>query len=306
VIAGPEESGIRRTTTGDAPMIPPAFDYHAPTSISEAVALLGRLGSDAKLLAGGHSLLPMMKLRFAQPAHLVDLNRIPELRGVCEDGAEVVIGAMTVENDLIASPILQAKVPLLPDAARLIADPQVRNRGTIGGDIAHGDPANDHPALAIALDATFELEGPKGRRRVKAEAFFHGTYMTELAEDEILVAIRVPAFAPKTGWAYEKLKRKTGDWATAGAAVIMGLSGGTVSRVRIALTNVAPTALRATAAEQALLGKPLDAATLDAAAQAAMSICDPAEDLRGDREYKTAMAGQMVQRALQKAASRCG
>ncbi len=287
-------------------MIPPAFDYHAPTSISEAVALLGRLGSDAKLLAGGHSLLPMMKLRFAQPAHLVDLNRIPELRGVCEDGAEVVIGAMTVENDLIASPILQAKVPLLPDAARLIADPQVRNRGTIGGDIAHGDPANDHPALAIALDATFELEGPKGRRRVKAEAFFHGTYMTELAEDEILVAIRVPAFAPKTGWAYEKLKRKTGDWATAGAAVIMGLSGGTVSRVRIALTNVAPTALRATAAEQALLGKPLDAATLDAAAQAAMSICDPAEDLRGDREYKTAMAGQMVQRALQKAASRCG
>jgi carbon-monoxide dehydrogenase medium subunit len=286
-------------------MIPPAFDYHAPTSVGEAVALLGRLGSDAKLLAGGHSLLPMMKLRFAQPAHLVDLNRIPELRGVCEDGAEIVIGAMTVENDLIASPILQAKVPLLPDAARLIADPQVRNRGTIGGDIAHGDPANDHPALSIALDATFELEGPKGRRRVKAEAFFHGTYMTELAEDEILVAIRVPAFAPKTGWAYEKLKRKTGDWATAGAAVVLGMSGGTVSRARIALTNVAPTALRATAAEQAVLGKPLDAATLEAAAQAAMAVCDPAEDLRGDREYKTAMAGQMVKRALQKAAARC-
>jgi carbon-monoxide dehydrogenase medium subunit len=286
-------------------MIPPAFDYHAPTSVGEAVALLGRLGSDAKLLAGGHSLLPMMKLRFAQPAHLVDLNRIPELRGVCEDGAEVVIGAMTVENDLIASPILKAKVPLLPEAARLIADPQVRNRGTIGGDIAHGDPANDHPAISIALDATFELEGPKGRRRVQAEAFFHGTYMTELAEDEILVAIRVPAFAPKTGWAYEKLKRKTGDWATAGAAVVMSMSGGTVSRVRIALTNVAPTALRATAAEQALLGKPLDAATLDAAAKAAMAACDPAEDLRGDREYKTAMAGQMVKRALLKAAARC-
>ncbi|MCU0775754.1 MAG: xanthine dehydrogenase family protein subunit M [Ideonella sp.] len=286
-------------------MIPPAFDYHVPKSVGEAVALLGRLGPDAKLLAGGHSLLPMMKLRFAQPAHLVDLNRIPELRGVCEDGGEIVIGAMTVENDLIASPILQAKVPLLPEAARLIADPQVRNRGTIGGDIAHGDPANDHPALSIALDATFELEGPKGRRRVKAEAFFHGTYMTELAEDEILVAIRVPAFAPKTGWAYEKLKRKTGDWATAGAAVVMGMSGGTVSRVRIAFTNVAPAALRATAAEQALLGKPLDAATLDAAAQAAMAVCDPAEDLRGDREYKTAMAGQMVKRALLKAASRC-
>jgi aerobic carbon-monoxide dehydrogenase medium subunit len=286
-------------------MIPPAFDYHVPKSVGEAVALLGRLGSDAKILAGGHSLLPMMKLRFAQPAHLVDINRIPELRGVCEDGAEIVIGAMTVENDLIASPILQAKAPLLPEAARLIADPQVRNRGTIGGDIAHGDPGNDHPAISLALDATFEIEGPKGRRRVKADAFFHGTYMTDLAEDEILVAIRLPAFAPKTGWAYEKLKRKTGDWATAGAAVVLGLDGGKVSRVRIALTNVAPAALRATAAEQAVLGKPLDTATLDAAAKAAMAACDPAEDLRGDREYKTAMAGQMVKRALLKAASRC-
>ena len=286
-------------------MIPPAFDYHAPKSVGEAIGLLTTLGADAKLLAGGHSLLPMMKLRFAQPAHLIDLNRISELRGVCEDGAEVVIGAMTVENDVIASPILKAKVPLLAEAAKLIADPQVRNRGTIGGDIAHGDPANDHPALAIACDATFELEGPKGRRRVKAEDFFQGTYVTALADDEILVAIRVPAFAAKTGWAYEKLKRKTGDWATAGAAVVLQMNGSTVSRVRIALTNVGPTALRAAAAEQAITGKPLDGAALDAAAQAAMAICDPAEDLRGDRDYKTAMAGQMVKRALLKAAARC-
>ncbi|MFM8768585.1 MAG: FAD binding domain-containing protein, partial [Rubrivivax sp.] len=206
-------------------MIPPSFDYHAPKSVGEAISLLGSLGGDAKILAGGHSLLPMMKLRFAQPTHLIDINRIPELRGICEDGAEVVIGAMTVENELIRSPLLQAKVPLLAEAPKLIADPQVRNRGTIGGDIAHGDPANDHPALALAVDATFVLEGPQGRRNVKADDFFLGTYATALADDEIMVAIRVPAFAAGTGWAYEKLKRKTGDWATAGAAVVLRMSG---------------------------------------------------------------------------------
>jgi carbon-monoxide dehydrogenase medium subunit len=285
-------------------MIPPAFDYHAPKTVGEAITLLGTLGSDAKLLAGGHSLLPMMKLRFAQPAHLIDLNRIPELRGICEDGAEVVIGAMTVENALIESPVLRAKVPLLAEAAKLIADPQVRNRGTIGGDIAHGDPANDHPALAIACDASFVLEGPTGRRTVKAEAFFHATYMTALAEDEILVAIRVPAFAPGTGWAYEKLKRKTGDWATAGAAVVLRTDGGRVSHARIALTNVGPTALRATDAETALIGQPLSEATIASAAAAAMAITDPAADLRGDVEYKTAMAGQMLKRAIRAAAAR--
>lgn len=286
-------------------MIPPAFDYHAPRSVADAIALLGRLGSDAKLLAGGHSLLPMMKLRFAQPAHLIDLNRIDALRGIREEGDTVVIGAMTVENDLIASRVLQARVPLLPEAARQIADPQVRNRGTIGGDIAHGDPGNDHPAITLALDATFVLEGPRGRRQVKADGFFKGTYLTDLAEDEILVEIRVPAFAPRTGHAYEKLKRKTGDWATAAAAVVLRLDGGKVSHVRIALTNLAPTALRAADAEAALLGRPLgDAAIADAAARA-MALCDPADDLRGDREYKTAMAGQMVRRALAKAAARC-
>jgi carbon-monoxide dehydrogenase medium subunit len=286
-------------------MIPPAFDYHAPKTVDEAIHLLGSLGSDAKLLAGGHSLLPMMKLRFAQPAHLIDINRIPELRGICEDGADIVIGAMTVENDLIKSALLQAKVPLLAEAPKLIADPQVRNRGTLGGDIAHGDPGNDHPAISLALDASFLLQGPAGRRTVKADDFFLGTYMTALAEDEILVAVRVPAFAPGTGWAYEKLKRKTGDWATAGAAVVLRMAGGSVSQVRIALTNVAPMAIRAPAAEAAVLGQPLNAATLDAAAAAAMAVCDPAEDLRGDRAYKTAMAGQMVKRALLAAAARC-
>jgi carbon-monoxide dehydrogenase medium subunit len=286
-------------------MIPPAFDYHAPRTVGEAISLLGSLGSDAKLLAGGHSLLPMMKLRFAQPAHLIDLNRIPELRGICEEGNTIFIGAMTVENELIASSVLQARAPLLVEAAKLIADPQVRNRGTIGGDIAHGDPANDHPALALALDATLTLQGPAGRRHVKADDFFLGTYMTALQDDEILVEIRLPAFAPKTGWSYQKLKRKTGDWATAGAAVVLRLDGGVVSHVRIGLTNVAPMALRALAAEQALLGRPLDDASIDAAAQAAMSACDPAEDLRGSVDYKRAMAGQMLKRAIRTAAARC-
>jgi carbon-monoxide dehydrogenase medium subunit len=247
----------------------------------------------------------MMKLRFAQPAHLIDINRIPELRGIREEGGTVVIGAMTVENDLISSPIVQAKLPLLAEAAKLIADPQVRNRGTIGGDIAHGDPGNDHPALSLVCDAEFVLEGPSGRRTVPANGFFLGTYMTLLEENEVMVAIRVPAFAEGTGWAYEKLKRKTGDWATAGCAVVMRKSGDSVSHIRIGLTNVGPTALRAEAAEAALQGKPFTPENVAAAADAAMAVCEPAEDLRGDAEYKTAMAGEMVRRALRAAWARC-
>ncbi|MCB1908938.1 MAG: xanthine dehydrogenase family protein subunit M [Rhodocyclaceae bacterium] len=285
-------------------MIPAGFDYHAPDSVAEALRLLDEL-DDAKLLAGGHSLLPMMKLRFAQPAHLVDLGRIPGLSGIREEGDVVVIGAMTVENELIRSEIIRRRVPLLAEAAALIADPQVRNRGTIGGDIAHGDPGNDHPALAIALDAGFVLEGPGGRRPVKAEDFFLGTFMTELADNEILVEIRVPGLAPHTGQAYEKLKRKTGDWATAGAAVVITIEQGKVGAVRIGLTNLAPSALRAEAAEQALLGQPLSETTIEDAATRAAAICDPAEDLRGDRDYKLAMARQMVKRAIRKAAARC-
>ncbi|MCE2971139.1 MAG: xanthine dehydrogenase family protein subunit M [Burkholderiales bacterium] len=287
-------------------MIPPPFDYHAPASVADALKLLTSLGDEAKLLAGGHSLLPMMKLRFAQPAHLIDLNKIAELQGIREDGGVIVIGAMTRENDLIDSPLLAAKVPLLPEVARQIADPQVRNRGTIGGDIAHGDPANDHPAVAIALDATFVLTGPKGSREVKADAFYHGMYATELAADEILTAIRIKPFAPGTGYAYTKLKRKTGDWTTAGAAVVMTMSAGKVASVRIGLTNLGPAALRAREAEAALTGKAPDAAAIAAAAQAAMAICDPAEDLRGNRDYKLAMAGEMLRRALKQAAARCG
>jgi len=286
-------------------VIPPAFDYHAPNTVPEAIALLGRLGTEAKLLAGGHSLLPMMKLRFAQPAHLIDLNRIAELRGIREEGGEIVIGAMTVENELLNSKLLAAKAPLLPEAVRQIADPQVRNRGTIGGDLAHGDPANDHPALALALEATLIVQGPNGRRAIAAADFFQGVYATALGETEVLCEIRFASLSPRSGCAYEKLKRKTGDWATAAAAVVLHMQGGKVEAARIALTNLAPTALRAHAAEQAILGRGLDDVTLRAASAAAMAICDPAADLRGDRDYKMAMAGQMVRRALLRAAERC-
>jgi carbon-monoxide dehydrogenase medium subunit len=282
-------------------MIPPNFEYHRPSTVDEAVGLLSSLGSEAKILAGGHSLLPMMKLRFAQPEHLVDINRIPELKGVRVIGDEIVIGAMTSENAVIADPVINEKVPLLSEAAKLIADPQVRNRGTIGGDIAHGDPANDHPALALACDAVMTIAGPGGTRRIPASEFFLGTYWTALEETDILTEITVKAFPQGAGYAYKKLKRKTGDWATAACAVVVALSGGSVSHIRITLTNLGPTALRAHEAEAVLMGQQVNDELIRQAAAKAMEICDPAEDLRGDAEYKTAMAGQMVQRAINEA-----
>ena len=246
----------------------------------------------------------MMKLRFAQPEHLVDINRIPELKGVRVIGDDIVIGAMTSENAIIADPVLNEKVPLLPEAAKLIADPIVRNRGTIGGDIAHGDPANDHPAIALACDAVMTIAGPEGIRQVAASDFFLGTYWTALEENDILTAITMKAFPPGAGYSYKKLKRKIGDWATAACAVVVSLSGGNIDHVRITLTNLGSTALRAHDAEEVLLGQTATTDLIKQAADRAMAICDPAEDLRGDPEYKTAMAGQMVQRAISEALSR--
>ena len=208
-------------------MIPPSFAYHAPGSVDDAIALLSQFGDEAKILAGGHSLLPMMKLRFAEPEHLVDLNNIDSLKGIREENGEIVIGSMTSENALIASTLLQEKCPMLPEAAKTIADPQVRNRGTIGGDISHGDPGNDHPALMLALDATFTLVGPNGSREVAASDFFLGTFFTALEADEILTEIRIAPQAANTGASYQKLKRKTGDYATAAAAAVMSMSGDT-------------------------------------------------------------------------------
>ncbi len=287
-------------------MIPGTFDYHAPSTVDEAIKLLSSLGDEAKLLAGGHSLLPMMKLRFATPAHLIDLNRIDKLRGIREQNGMVHIGAMTTENDLIASQLLRDKCPLLPEAAMLISDPQVRNCGTIGGDIAHGDPGNDHPAVMLASEVQFVLQGPGGERTVSADGFFHGLYYTELAADEILTEIHIPIPAKGSGYAYSKLKRKTGDFATAAAAVVLQLDGKTCKKITIALTNAAPTALRATEAEALLTGKAIDDALIEEAAQKAMTICDPAEDMRGDREYKIHMAGEMTRRAIRQALARAG
>jgi carbon-monoxide dehydrogenase medium subunit len=272
--------------------------------VADAIKLLGDLGPDAKLLAGGHSLLPMMKLRFAQPSHLIDLGKIPDLRGIAQMGNEIRIGAMTTENDLLRSGLLAEKVPLLVEGASWIADPQVRYKGTIGGDISHGDPGNDHPALMLALDASFVLKGPKGERVVKAEGYFLGLFSTLIEPDEILTQIRVPIPAAGCGWSYQKLKRKTGDFATAATAVLLQMKGANVAKVAVALTNVGPTPLRAQAAEAALVGKPIDDASLNNAARLAMSICDPTPDQRGDAAYKKAMCGEMTRRALQAAFER--
>jgi len=285
-------------------MIPPSFEYHAPRSVAAAIGLLGSLGADAKLLAGGHSLLPMMKLRFAEPSHLIDLGKIPELSGIAQVGDEIRIGAMTTEHALLNSALLAEKVPLLVEGAGWISDPQVRYKGTIGGDIAHGDPGNDHPAFMLALGASFVLSGPRGERVVAADGFFLGMYSTLLEADEILTQIRVPIPAPGSGWSYQKLKRKTGDFATAATAVMLQMKGGNVASVSIALTNVGATALKAQAAEASLIGKPLNDATASEAARLAMGICEPSADQRGDVAYKTAMCGEMTRRALLAAHSR--
>jgi aerobic carbon-monoxide dehydrogenase medium subunit len=287
-------------------MIPSEFEYYSPKSIPDALGLLAQLGDDAKLLAGGHSLLPMMKMRFAQPGHLIDLGRIPELKGIREEGGTIRIGAMTTENELIWSKLLQARCPLLVEGARLISDPQVRYKGTIGGDIAHGDPGNDHPAMMLTLGASFVLRSAAGERVVPADDFFVGTYDTLMKSDEIMTEIRIPTPAPGTGYCYAKLKRKVGDFATAAAAVMLRMNGDTVREVAIALTNVGPTPLKARAAEDSLRGKVLTDASMAVAAELAMSICDPAVDQRGDAEYKTAMAGEMTQRALRMARTRAG
>ena len=285
-------------------MIPRQFEYHAPQSLPEAIALLQKYGDTAKLLAGGHSLIPMMKIRFAEPEHLVDLGKIAELRGIREEAKELRIGAMTTENDLIWSTLVQEKCPLLVEAARQIADPQVRYKGTLGGDISHGDPGNDHPAIMLALGATFVLQGSGGERVVAADDFFLDFFSTALEPDEVLTEIRIPVPAAGTGWCYAKLKRKTGDFATAAAAVLLRMKGEMVEDVSISLTNAGTTALKAKEAEDSLRGKNFDDAAIAEAARHAMAICDPAEDQRGDVEYKTAMSGEMTQRALRTAHER--
>lgn len=285
-------------------MIPGQFDYHRPASVADAVALLARLGPDARPLAGGHSLIPVMKTRLAAPAHLVDLGGLGDLVGICEDGADIVIGAMTTQSALVGSDLLAKALPIMAETSLVIADPQVRYRGTIGGNVANGDPGNDMPALMMCLGASFDLTGPGGVRRVAARDFYLGTYMTALAEGEILTAVRIPRPAAGTGWAYEKLKRKVGDYATAAAAVMLGMAGGKVATCAIGLTNVAPTPLFAGEAAASLVGTALDKESVDRAVALAEAQTDPATDGRGTSEYRRRMAGVMLRRALARAAQR--
>ena len=249
-------------------MFPGNFDYHRPGSVDEAVAMLGRFGGDAKILAGGHSLVPMMKLRLAEPANLIDINGIDDLKGIREADGGIRIGATTTQAEVLASSLLGESCALIPESTALIADPQVRYCGTVGGNVANGDPGNDLPAIMMALDATYVLRGPAGERSVAARDFYKGVYTTDLGEDELLTEVRVLKLTANQGAAYEKMKRKVGDYATAAAAVVVTLSGSSCESASIALTNVGETALFAAEAGASLAGKSIDE---DAIAQAASS-----------------------------------
>jgi aerobic carbon-monoxide dehydrogenase medium subunit len=285
-------------------MIPGPFAYHRPQSVEEAVALLADLGEDARPIAGGHSLIPMMKLRLALPKHLVDLGKIEDLKGVRADGNDIVIGAMTTQHELIASELLTAKLPIIRETALLIADPQVRYVGTLGGNVANGDPGNDMPAVMICLGATYHVAGKGGEREIAAREFYQGAYFTALEPEEIVTAIRIPVPPSGHGYAYEKLKRKIGDYATAAAAVVLTLAGGRVGTCSIALTNLAETALWAEEAAKIVTGSTLDTATVKKATAAAEAITSPASENRGPARYRTKMAGVMVTRALAAAKAR--
>jgi carbon-monoxide dehydrogenase medium subunit len=285
-------------------VIPGSFAYHRPTSVKEAVSLLAQWGDDGRALAGGHSLIPMMKLRLAMPAHLVDLAGISELKGVRADGNDVVIGAMVTQHELVASELLTAKVPLLRETSLQVADPQVRYVGTIGGNVANGDPGNDMPAVMMCLGASYHVTGQGGESRIAARDFYQGAYFTALETGNVLTAVRIPVPPAGHGYAYEKLKRKIGDYATAAAAVVLTMAGGKVATCSIGLTNVAETPLWAEEAANILVGSTLDAATVKKAVAAAEAITAPAADARGPAHYRTKMAGVMLTRALERARSR--
>ena len=288
-------------------MIPAAFEYHAPSTIGEATALLAKLGEDAKVLSGGQSLIPLMKLRLANPAHLVDINAIPGLSGIREADGFLRIGALTRESDLEESEIVRTRYPLLHDTSKVIADPIVRNLATVGGNLAHGDPANDHPATMLALGAEIVAVGPKGERRMPIATFFTGPFQTGLRPDEILVEIRVPVPPARSGGAYLKLERKVGDFATAAVAVQVTLgANGACEQAGIGLTNVGLTPIKATKAEASLKGKALDESAIKQAAELAAQAAEPSADLRGSVEYKKDLVRVLTARALRKAVERAG
>ncbi len=278
-------------------MIPSAFDYAAPATVAEALGLLADAGDDVKLLAGGQSLIPVMKLRLADPAMVVDLGRIGELSGVRDDGDALLIGAMTTHHQVATDPLIAEHLPLLAKATATVADPQVRHRGTLGGALVHADPAGDLPAPVLAADATFILAGPGGERRVAAADFFQGYFTTAVAEGEILTHIRVPKY---TGWGahYEKFTRLAQQWSIVAVAAMVRVEGGTIAEARIGLTNMGSTPLRATAVEQALAGAPLTREAIATASAHAAEGTDPASDLNGDAAYRRHLAEVLTKRAV--------
>jgi carbon-monoxide dehydrogenase medium subunit len=285
-------------------MIPGKFDYHRPDSVEAAVKLLAQYGDDGRVIAGGHSLIPMMKLRLAQPGHLIDLGAIRDLAGVREEAGALVIGALTTQHELLQSALVRERCPILHETALLIADPQVRYRGTAGGNVANGDPGNDLPAVMQCLDASYLVRGPSGKRRLRAREFYEAAYFTTLAADEILTAISIPAPPAGHGWAYEKLKRKVGDYATAAAAAILVMAGGRCTQASVGLTNLAQTPLWVEAAGTALVGTAVDNAAIAACAAAAVAAADPAGDMRGPAYYRCHLAGVMTERAVRRALAR--
>jgi len=288
-------------------MIPAAFDYHSPATLDEALALLVQHGDKAKILAGGQSLLPMLKLRLGQAGVLIDIGRVPGLEYIKEEGGTLKIGAATRESALERSELIRSKYPILLDTASVIADPLVRNRATVGGNLAHSDPANDHPATMLALGATVVARGPQGERTIPITEFFTGIFTTALAPNEILTEIRIPVPPPRSGGAYRKLERKVGDFATAAAAVQLTLgAGGEVVQVGIGLTAMGETPVKATDAEAYLKGKKANGAAVTEASRLAAAATDPTADRRGAVEYKREMARVLTERALRLAIQRAG
>ena len=273
-------------------MIPAPFDYEVAESVEHAVELLGER-EDTTLLAGGHSLIPLMRLRFARPAVLVDIGRVDSLRYVRDAGDRLAIGALTRHHDLQHDPLLQEHCPLVSHTAGLIGDPQVRHRGTIGGSVAHGDPASDLPTVLLALDAEVVAYGPDGERTFPAAEFFRGVFETALGAQDVLTEIRVPKLGP-AGWSYQKFTRRAQDWATVGVAAVVGRSNGTIDNVSIALTNMGPAPVRARTAEAALRS----ADQIGAAAEAVAAESDPPSDTAGSAEYRRHLATVLARRAL--------
>lgn len=288
-------------------MIPPSFEYLRPNTIPEAIALLQRYGEEAKILSGGQSLIPMMKLRLARPAYLIDINRIAGLSYVREEGGFLKIGGLTRESELESSPLIQSKYPIILDTAHVIADPQIRNWATVGGNLAHGDPANDHPATMLALGAQVVATGPRGERIIPIEDFFVSLFSTALEPSEILTEIRIPVPPTGSGGAYFKLERKVGDFATAAVAAFLSLDDkGIAQKVGIGMTNVGPRPLKAKKAEDFMRGKKVDLPSIAQTAQLAADESQPSSDLRGPAEYKKGLTKELAKRALSRALERAG